>query len=564
RAESEGMNTIPDPRSPSPASVYSRSSSHSPASAEHHPDLSNEVAALSTKLINAINHQTTLDDALQETRHELDAARERIAQLEKAAREHSELISQGLLVKKEEVDRKEGRWRNDLNQEIQKREIAERDKRRMEGELENLTANLFEEANTMVSNARKETESSNHRISQLQNQLRDTETLLSSQQEQLQGLKEVMQSMSDRDENEIATHMSSAPSTPGLKSSSTMRSMFDAANLTPVTPGFGDEIPPQHPLFFTQLLTPVLRSDLPAFEDFQTLLRTSKNVPTTTSRVNSGTFSGLNAMSIGLGSGHLSHAYSRSSPAAPTPPDTPNMSASAGSAGSPRDSLNLNAPQLPPLKESKYFKRCLPEDIEPTLRLDIAPGLSWLAKRSVLQSIVTGSLAIEPLAPAASKNYGPIYACSLCGENRKNAAYQRRHQFRIQEDDPDAVASGGAKAKAQRWPLCEWCLGRIRSVCDFVGFLRMCQAGVWRADVPEKEREAWEEGVRLREKMFWCRVGGGVIPSFVTKSPTMEDSRRESDESDESARKSLKGKEEDPFKTKGESEKRVSIGKTII
>src|ERR1700761_8833083 len=125
RSESEGMNTIPDPRSPSPASVYSRSSSH--ASVEHHPDLSNEVAALSTKLINAINHQTTLDDALQESQHNLDAARARIAQLERAAKEHEELISQGLLVKKAEVERQEGKWRADLNQERQKRAVAEKD-----------------------------------------------------------------------------------------------------------------------------------------------------------------------------------------------------------------------------------------------------------------------------------------------------------------------------------------------------------------------------------------------------------------------------------------------------
>lgn len=552
RAESEGMNTIPDPRSPSPASVYSRSSS-SPGVQEHHPDLNNEVAALSTKLINSINHQTTLDDALHDTRHELDAAREQIAHLEKAAREHAALVSQGLLVKKEEVDRKETRWRSlfdqekqKLEEETQKRESAEREKRRIESELENLTATLFEEANEMVANARKEAETSNHQVSKLQNQLRDTETLLSSQQEQLQGLKEVVQSMSDRDENEVATHISSAPSTPGLPSSSKMGRIFDAANLTPVTPGFGDDIAPQQPLFFTQLLTPVLRSDITAFEDFQALLRNAKTV---SPRVNSGNFSALNAMSIGLGSHHA--------PSVSTPPLTPNLPPSAGTTGSPRDSLNLNGAKLPPLKEEKYFKRCLPEDIEPTLRLDIAPGLSWLAKRSILQSVTAGSLAIEPLPPPASKNYGPIFACALCGENRKNAQYQRKHQFRISEDEV-AGEGGGKTQKAQRWPLCEWCLGRVRSVCDFVAFLRMCQAGVWRADVPEKEKEAWEEGVRLREKMFWCRVGGGVIPSFVMKSPT-EDVRP----SEESERKKAV-KDEDPFKSKADAEKRVSIGKTVL
>jgi len=52
------------------------------ASPVHHPDLSEEVATLSTKLINAINHQTFLDDTLSATRHELEAAKERIRELE--------------------------------------------------------------------------------------------------------------------------------------------------------------------------------------------------------------------------------------------------------------------------------------------------------------------------------------------------------------------------------------------------------------------------------------------------------------------------------------------------
>jgi Rab guanine nucleotide exchange factor SEC2 len=73
------MNTIPDPRAPTPLSTSSRNNS---TDSNMHPDLSQEVATLSTKLINAINHQTNLDDSLQQTRHELDAAREKVAALE--------------------------------------------------------------------------------------------------------------------------------------------------------------------------------------------------------------------------------------------------------------------------------------------------------------------------------------------------------------------------------------------------------------------------------------------------------------------------------------------------
>jgi len=43
----------------------------------------------------------------------------------------------------------------------------------------------------------------------------------------------------------------------------------------------------------------------------------------------------------------------------------------------------------------------------------------------------------------------------------------------------------------------------------------MIKDGVLRLGDPEAEKEAWEETVRLRERMFWARVGGGVVPAFV-------------------------------------------------
>ena len=146
RTDSEVMNTIPDPRAPSPASAPSRSGS---TDSGHHPDLNNEVATLSTKLINAINYQTSLDDSLQATRHELEAARERLVQLETAAKEHAEMIEKGLLVKRGDYNNMESELRKELTEERRQKGAVEREKRRIESELENLTTALFEEANTV-------------------------------------------------------------------------------------------------------------------------------------------------------------------------------------------------------------------------------------------------------------------------------------------------------------------------------------------------------------------------------------------------------------------------------
>jgi hypothetical protein len=43
----------------------------------------------------------------------------------------------------------------------------------------------------------------------------------------------------------------------------------------------------------------------------------------------------------------------------------------------------------------------------------------------------------------------------------------------------------------------------------------MVRDGHWRAESEEEQKGAWEEAVRLRERMFWARQGGGVIPSLV-------------------------------------------------
>jgi chromosome segregation ATPase len=146
--ESDAMNTIPDPRAPMPQIHISRNNS---TDSNMHPDLSQEVATLSTKLINAINHQTTLDDSLQHTRHELETAREQLARLEAQVKEHEAKVATGLLVDKVVYEKMEKQLSTDLEEERRRRIEAERQKRKTDNEVETLTAALFEEANVVSS-----------------------------------------------------------------------------------------------------------------------------------------------------------------------------------------------------------------------------------------------------------------------------------------------------------------------------------------------------------------------------------------------------------------------------
>ncbi|KAH7405664.1 hypothetical protein DE146DRAFT_649377 [Phaeosphaeria sp. MPI-PUGE-AT-0046c] len=557
--ESDGMNTIPDPRAATPQPTISRQHSND----SQHPDLSQEVSMLSTKLINAINHSTMLDDSLQQTRHELETVREELAQLQAKVQEHEDKVSRGLLVDKVVYDKMEKQFAADLQEARDGRNAAEAAKRKTDSEVENLTAALFEEANVMVAAARKETEASDKRGEHFKQQIADAEVLQHSLQEQLQDLKAVMEKMSTQgDETESNTlGTTTAPSTPGVSSVDKMSKLLEAINLTPNTPGT-EEFSPEHPLHFSHLISPVLRSDLAAFNEFQDMLKISARSSAPPSRVSSGSYGSLNV----LGLGSLTNNSSSSLPGTIRSPTN------AGN-NSPRDSLNSGI-GMPNLKDEKFYKRALVEDIEPTLRLDIAPGLSWMARRTVLNSITAGSMVVEPNPPSTSRFRSPVFPCSLCGEARKGDHYDRKYRFKTADTED-----------SQRYPLCDWCLGRVRATCDYIGFLRMVAAGHWRAETEEEKKTTWEESVRLRERMFWTRVGGGVVPSFIplrdspqspsyTSAPQATDAERSSEEAQAvivpvdisvdgpvADRKS----EDDPFQSKDEEKpKRVSIGNTVI
>ena len=366
--------------------------------------------------------------------------------------------------------------------------------------------------------ARKEREPLERRNEQLQSQLNDAELLLASHQEQLAELKTAMQDMSKyRSELDTDTNVSTAPSTPAMDNQDHMNKIFDALNLSPTTPG-GEAISPATPTSFTHLLHPVLRTDLAAFEDFRVLLELSrKSQPS--SRVTSGTFNGLGLSNL---TAHppdrVPSTGSTSSLSTSTihqsRPSTPNLPAPANSSFSARDGPTSGTP----LKETTFYKRALTEDLEPTLRLDTAPGLSWLARRTVINSMCEGKLIVEPI-PQTARLYHP--PCTLCGEQGRSEAHTRTHRFRTSDSET-----------AQRYPLCKYCLGRVRASCDFLGFLRMIKDGHWRTEGAQAEAAAWEESVRLREQMFWSRMGGGVVPAFLR---AREDTPRTSVEDDKSS-----------------------------
>ena len=348
----------------------------------------------------------------------------------------------------------------------------------------------------MVASAKIERDAVEKKNEQLRAQVKDTELLLASHQEQLSELKAVMQDMSPvKDESDDRTVFSSVPGSPTqlppliVKNADETVSSQDAMSDP-------EELSPGSSSRFSHLIKTVCRTDVQAFGDFRDLLVQSKssNPP---SRAPSGSYTGLSVMSLaGFATGN-SNGRSRPSSPSPKSQQTPPSNGNLSSGGA-----------HIPLKETRFYKRVLMEDIEPALRLDASPSISWLARRNIMGALSDGNLVVEPM-PSASKKWA--FPCSLCGERRDDIEHERTHRFRTSENE-----------SAQRYPLCVLCLERLRSCCEFAGYLRLILDGHVRVDDLEEEKDVWEETVHLRERIFWSRVGAGIVPISPQSGPNSE------------------------------------------
>ncbi len=349
------LSTLPDPRNRATntaangeAVAAAADGSGSPGhqqqqQQQQHPGLDSEVAALSAKLVNAINHQTSLGDTLSQTCMELDESLDRIRQLEELVAQQREMLAGDVWVRRKAAEADKSQLLSRIADEKRARLETEQQNRRIEQELEGLTAALFEEANRMViaakEEARREHDALRRRNDGLRSQLADAEGLLTSQQEQLAELKHVMEQMSD--DRTTALTALTAPSSPGLGRFLTRDdSSTTSDGVGPVSHAAAEPPPvsPSHPTSFAHLVQPVLRTDLAAYDDFVVLVRTSKRLSASTpsSRPPSGTHSSFAALGFAGLVGSAAAASSSSSP----------LSNAAGI-----------APRLPPARHRRRLRR---------------------------------------------------------------------------------------------------------------------------------------------------------------------------------------------------------------
>ncbi|GAA6001548.1 hypothetical protein JCM10207_006718 [Rhodosporidiobolus poonsookiae] len=353
-------------------------------------DLGSQVTSLNSKLVKSYTTRGELEDDLHDRIESERALRQRVAELEKDKRRWEAEIETGGWVEKNHVQGEMQRLMSKVVEETKSRETAVQAHSALETEIESLTSNLFSEANKMVAferlaraRAEEKTRSVEEAgismqalLEEVQVGLKDTIGKLEKRDAEVADLKKRLAAHGEHVEEEVRDGEDSADGDVG-------GIMFsDGEHLTPVitkslTQASAASIATPSHLSAPRLLTSVLPYH--EFLQFITYLRQLRvTALTRPPEVN------------------YSHAYRdqqtiyRPSPAQLLAPHL-------------LLSTHLSQP---------FMKRCVEEDSDPALRLDIAPGLGFLSRRSVGTGIVDGTLLIEPLHAGAEL---PSDRCALCG-----------------------------------------------------------------------------------------------------------------------------------------------------
>ncbi|KAF5348442.1 hypothetical protein D9757_012786 [Collybiopsis confluens] len=304
-AEEENSGNDISP-SPAPAPTHLRGTSDDPQTQligtlrTQINDLFTQVTQLNSKLVSSYDRVSDLEDSLHVTSSNLRSSTLKISQLELERTQHLSALNTGLLVEKSQVTAELTRLMERATEEAASRSSAVQAKQDIEKELDDLSALLFDQANTMVAEARLNKAKEEEKRKEAERRLGEAEEVV---QEMARTLRKAEQEREMRDkEQQWTVTKSKCASHPSTRLLST-------------------HVPYQEFLLFVA---------------------------------------------------HLRGLHSSTS----------------------------QLPTMSTLLPLPFLARLMSEDSDPTLRLDLAPSLNWLSRRSVLAAIHTGNLTIEPIPTA--------------------------------------------------------------------------------------------------------------------------------------------------------------------
>ncbi|KAJ7032030.1 proline-rich protein [Mycena alexandri] len=273
-------------------------------------DLFSQVTQLNGKLVKSYDRVSDLEDDLHMSSAQARQSSLKISQLELERTQHLSALNTGLLVEKSHVTAELTRLMEKATDEAKQRGQAESAKADIEKDLDDLSATLFAQANTMVAEARYAQAMSERRVEQAETALKGAEEMVGMMQQQMQELR------TDKDDAE--------------RKAREMQVVMGKGKWVDRRSASGSILVKE---------TRLLSSHLP-YQEFLMFVAHLRSV----------------------------HPSSTAPPAMTT------------------------------LLPMAFLARLSSEDSEPTVRLDLAPSLNWLSRRSVLAAIHTGQLTIEPMS----------------------------------------------------------------------------------------------------------------------------------------------------------------------
>ncbi|KAG6897277.1 hypothetical protein C0992_002817 [Termitomyces sp. T32_za158] len=152
-------------------------------------DLFSQVSELNNKLVKSYDRVSDLEDDLHDASEATRSSSLRISQLESEREQHLSALNTGILVEKSQVTAELTRLMEKATEEAAQRGQAESARQAIEKDLDDLSATLFGQANTMVAEARLARHESEQKVQVAERNLKTAEEAVSAMQQQIQMLR---------------------------------------------------------------------------------------------------------------------------------------------------------------------------------------------------------------------------------------------------------------------------------------------------------------------------------------------------------------------------------------
>ncbi len=152
-------------------------------------DLFSQVSELNNKLVKSYDRVSDLEDNLHLASANVRSSSVKISQLELERTQHLSALNTGLLVEKSHVTTELNRLMEKATEEAAQRGQAESARMAIEKDLDDLSATLFGQANSMVAEARYEQYLSERKVEDAERALKSAEEAVQLMQTQMQAMQ---------------------------------------------------------------------------------------------------------------------------------------------------------------------------------------------------------------------------------------------------------------------------------------------------------------------------------------------------------------------------------------